>query len=171
MRKFASQIMVLNAQWVSFAKAHHYDRSPVYTKESYLKSAPLSQRALKLRLVLEAADAFYKRKERDSMMYEDDLSYLVGKYQDCRQRKVDYDRYFVLATRYGCFDELEFFKDTTPGFRYWKKVTIAAVRFQKRWIKYWSYEKIKRYLSARGDNFVHYIVAFSRSSLHPILLL
>jgi len=151
MRRYAAQIMDLNAKWRQFVKANHYDRDPVYTKETYLRSAPLSQKTLKLKLVLEAAEVHRRRCNRDSMLYEDDLSFLVGKYQESRQRKVDYDRYFVLATRYGAYSEVEFYQDNFPGFRFWKNVTLAAVKFQKLWIRYWSFMRIKRYRAARGN--------------------
>ena len=47
--------------------------------------------------------------------YEDDYSYLIGKYKDVKNRKVDYDRYFVLATRYGQLSEKEYNEDDRPG--------------------------------------------------------
>ena len=149
MRKVAAQILDLNQKWKVYRKANHFDRNPVYTKDSYLKSAPLSQRALKLKLFREACEQYRLRRDRDTMLYEDDLSYLIGKYQDARERKVDYDRYFILSTRFGKYSSEEFYKDNTPGFRYWKRATIAAVKFQKLWNKYWSVAKIRRYLSSR----------------------
>ena len=149
MRVIAHQLLELNAKWNKFVKQNHYDRPHLFTKESYVNSAPLSQRALKLKMVREAASTWRIRFNRDSMIYEDDQSYLVGKFLDAQERRRDYDRYFVLATRYGHYSEEEFYIDSTPGFRYWKKVIIATVKFQRLWDRYWSSTKIRRFRGAR----------------------
>ena len=126
--------------------------------------------------MIEAADTWRKRMDRDTMLFEDDQSYLVGIYLDAQERKRDYDRYFVLATRYGHYSEkgeshtvmfrslmilngndffnaiehiVEFYKDAYPGFRYWKKAVLAAYNFQRLWDRYWSVTKIRRFRGAR----------------------
>lgn len=44
------------------------------------------------------------------MSYEDDLSYLTGKYYEAKIRQSDYERYYILAARYGPYNEIEFNK-------------------------------------------------------------
>ena len=45
-----------------------------------------------------------QKQERDTMMFEDDLSFLNQAHFRARERKLDYDRYYVFATRYVmCF--------------------------------------------------------------------
>ena len=51
------------------------------------------------------------------MSYEDDMSRLVGQYLDAQIRKRDYDRYYILATRYGRYSPEEFSLDARPGRR------------------------------------------------------
>ena len=51
MRSVADQLMELNKKWNLFVKQNHYDRPHLFTKETYLQSAPLSQKALKLKMV------------------------------------------------------------------------------------------------------------------------
>ena len=57
------------------------------------------------------------------MLFEDDQSYLVSIYMDAQERKRDYDRYFVLATRYGHYSEegcfFQFHRFHYHYFRYW----------------------------------------------------
>lgn len=53
---------------------------------------------MKLRLVKEAVSTWNKRRERDSMLYEDDLSLLTGLYYDALARQRDYERYYILVT-------------------------------------------------------------------------
>ena len=44
------------------------------------------------------------------MLFEDDLSYLMGKYYEAKIRQIDYERYYILAARYGPYQEIEFNK-------------------------------------------------------------
>ena len=149
MRKIAKMIESLNSQWKLHYKQHSYNRPPVYLKDSYTKSAPLAQRAMKLIMAQEAAAAWRQRCDRDTMSYEDDLSYLVSRYTDAHERRLDYDRYFVLATRYGHYSENEFYLDNRPGFRYWKRVMKAVRGFQRIWGSYWAVRRLKLFRAAR----------------------
>jgi hypothetical protein len=70
----------LVASWHDFASKHHYDKPHLFLKRSYLDCAPVEQKALKKRLVKESVRTFRLRMDRDSMAFEDDLSYLNGLY-------------------------------------------------------------------------------------------
>merc|ERR1711871_28560 len=149
MRRYAQQATQLNAHWAAFYTQNHYDKPHLYMNEDLIRKAaitgPLQQRVRKAKAMKSAVAKHRLRMDRDCMLYEDDLSYLSGKYTGCKERKVDYDRYFVLASKYGAFTPEEFLQDSFPGFRYWKKCTIGAVKLQKLWDRYWSLQKIRRY--------------------------
>ena len=153
MREYAQQATQLNTKWLLFYKQNHYDKPHLYKNYDLVYKAahtgPLEQRSRKRKAMKTAVAKHRLRMDRDCMLYEDDLSYLAGKYAGCRERKVDYDRYFVLASKYGEFLPQEFLADPYPGFRYWKKCTIGAVKLQKLWDKYWAFQKIRRYLGAK----------------------
>jgi hypothetical protein len=177
MRKIAAQINELNNKWVKFSKENHYNKPHVYSKDNFSSTGPLATRAMKLKLVREAVDLWRKRYNRDTMLYEDDLSFLVGKYEDARERRLDYDRYFVLATRYGQYEEKEFYKDSRPGHRYWRRVLVAALKFQRAWDRYWAVQKIRRYRAARSTYitfqiplFCYNITSFVLNSLAKIII-
>ena len=55
----------------------------------------------------------------------------------------------VFIFRYGHFTPDEFYRDSTPGFRYWKKCTIGVVKFQKLWDRFWALQKIRRFNAAK----------------------
>jgi hypothetical protein len=83
---------------------------------------------------------------------------------------LDYDRYFVLATRYGNMTSVEFSLDSRPGLRYYVKVTDAALKFQRIWDRYWGLIKVRRHVAARHIQKVfrcHNIF----SKLYPIIKL
>eukprot|EP01038_Epipyxis_sp_PR26KG_P007137 gene7137-9738_t len=170
MKKMSKEIENLNKSWIMFSKQNHYDKPHLFLKESYIKNAPIGQKALKLRLVREAADLWRTRKERDTMLYEDDLSYLTGVYLDARTRTKDYDRYFILASRYGPYDEDEFVKDSRPGRRYLMAVTKGALKFQYLWDRYYAIQRLKRFRASRliQKYFRRYRIY---KQLHPIIKL
>ena len=149
MRKIAADIALLNSAWIKHMKDNHYNKQHLFIRENYLNRGPLQQKALKLRLVNEAAQNWILRKERDTMSFEDDMSRLVGKYVDAQIRRRDYDRYYVLASRYGVWSELKYYRDTRPGKRYWQQVTNGALKLQKLWCHYWAITRLRRYRSAR----------------------
>ncbi len=64
------------------------------------------------------------------MSYEDNLSLHTCLYYDALQRQKDYERYFILSSRFGPFSEEEFHRDSRPGSRYYTTVTKAAVKLQ-----------------------------------------
>lgn len=168
MRKLADEIHRMNQTWTKYAKDNHYNRTHIFVKESYIDKAPLGQRAMKLKLVREAAEDWRIRRDRDTMQYEDDLSYLIGKYADAQNRKRDYDRYFVLATRYGVFSQKEYELDANPGKRYYLKVLKGALRFQKLWCRYWAVARVRRFVSARRIQ-CRWRLFIARKKIYPII--
>lgn len=168
MKRARAEIIALNEKWITFVKQNHYDKKHLYLKDSYLKSAPTSQRALKLRLVREAAATWILRKDRDTMLYEDNLSYLTNMYQDAAVRKRDYDRYYILASRYGYFSEKDFNFDSRPGRRYFVRATMGALKFQHLWDRYWAVTKLRRYKAARMiQKYARRMIIYKK--LHPII--
>lgn len=149
MRVHARAMSELCAKWNLHCKQNHYDRPHLFPADSYLKCAPVSQRTLKLRLMKDAQSVFQRRLDRDSMAFEDELSRVSGKYLDAKERKVDYDRYYVLATRYGYMTEQEFTLDYSPGKRYWRRAVTGCLKFQRLWDRYWSLRKIVCYKASR----------------------
>lgn len=83
------------------------------------------------------------------MSYEDDLSFLTGLYYDALQRQRDYERYYIIASRYGPFNEVEFQQDTRPGKRYYAKITKGALKLQLVWDRYWAMAKFRRFRACR----------------------
>lgn len=135
-----------------------------------ISCAPVAQKALKLRLVREAAREWARRKDRDTMLFEDDMSYLTNQYLDALSRRRDYDRYFILAARYGPFSEQEFNLDAFPGRRYLKKANNGAKKLQDLWTRYWSVLKLRRFRSAKmiQKHIRRYLIY---KKLHPIIVL
>mgnify|MGYP000728268900 CR=1 FL=1 len=150
MRALAAKINTLNGEWNEHYRKNHYDRPPIFLKNSFVESAPLAQKAMQLMMVKEATQSWRQRKDRDTMLYEDDLSQLVMQYRDAQERRVDYDRYFVLATRYGHWDEATFYKDNRPGHRYWRRVMVAVRGVQRIWGSYWAVRRIRLFRGARA---------------------
>ena len=139
------EITNLHVAWHDYCIKKNYDRmDDVLNRQSYLKSAPLALRAMKLHKLNETRALKQLSYDRDSMMFEDDLSYLNQSHYRALERKLDYDRYFVLATRYGHMSEELYAYDERPGRRYWLRVQDAVVKFQQVWGLYWAIQRIKR---------------------------
>jgi hypothetical protein len=85
-RKVALDVAKLEADWRAFCLQNHYNKPHLFAKQAYLDNAPYSQRTLKERLVKEALRTFRDRRERDSMRFEDDRSYLLGRYSTAHTR-------------------------------------------------------------------------------------
>lgn len=169
-RKAQAEADKLTQTWKDFCLNNHYDKPHLYTTESYLKAAPAGQRALKLRLVREAAQTWRLRKDRDTMRFEDDLSYLSGKCYEAKLRAKDYERYFILAARYGPFTEEEFNADPRPGKRYYIKAVRGAIKLQMAWDRYWAVQRLRRYRACRLiQKYVRRRQVFKR--LYPIIRL
>ena len=150
MKKYSSEILVLTKEWDEFCKKNHYNKPHLYLKETFVDIAPAEHKTLKLKLVREAAESWRLRKDQDTMVYEDNFGYLYRNYLEIKSRMLDYDRYFVLATRYGSMTSVEFSLDSRPGLRYYVKVTDAALKFQRIWDRYWGLIKVRRHVAARN---------------------
>jgi hypothetical protein len=168
MTTVAEDVTRLKAQWEAFCRQNHYHKPHLFIKDSYINTAPLSQRALKLRLVREAVETWRLRKDRDSMLFEDDLSYLMGKYHTARIRQNDYERYYILAARYGPFSEREFNLDPRPGRRYFIAASKGAIKLQLLWDRYWAMTKLRRYRAARMIQ-KYYRRRYYYKMYHPII--
>ena len=132
MRKIANAIFELNVRRKkSLREISRRKESCHRSSSSYIKTAPTSLKGWKLCKHQISVTRIQVENEIENMLYEDDLSRLVGKYHAVKLRKVDYDRYYILALRYGIVDEVEFHRDKRPGYRYFNTVTVAAVHIQK----------------------------------------
>ena len=143
--RLTEEITQLHSLWEMYCVKNNYDRlDDVLNTKSYLSAAPLALRAIKLQKLREMRSDKTMQYERDTMMFEDDRSFLHGAYFRAVERKLDYDRYFVLATRYGHFSEVDYNRDDRPGRRYWIRAVDGAVKFQNVWGMYWAIQRIKR---------------------------
>lgn len=168
MQRISKEVILLKQNWEAFCRQNHYNKPHLYIKDSYVKNAPISQRALKLRLVRSAVETWRLRKDRDSMLFEDDLSYLSGKYQEARIRQQDYERYYILASRYGPYSEQEFNKDPRPGRRYYIAASRGAIKLQLLWDRFWSMAKLRRYRATRIIQ-KYYRRHYYYKQYHPII--
>mmetsp|Transcript_5047 Transcript_5047/g.8277 ORF Transcript_5047/g.8277 Transcript_5047/m.8277 type:complete len:1079 (-) Transcript_5047:259-3495(-) len=171
MRKSAADMTKLLATWTDYVRKKGYAKSNLYADmESYLRTTPLAERAGRLRDMKHANNKFLQEKFRDTMQFEDDLSAVNEKYINAQLRRQDYDRYFVLATRYGVYSEEEFFRDAHPGDRYYRATRKAAVMFQKLWDCYWPVKRMRMHRAARL-----YQTCFRRwyafRKWHPVIVL
>jgi len=149
MRHFAGELTKLKYAWESYCEENHYNRSYLLTnKDSMVNTAPIVQRAMKLKMVKEISEKKLLRQERDFMQYEDDLAYLAQQYEKAQTRRNDYNLYYVLAARYGAYSWEDFIIDEIPGKRYMKTVNRAVDLFQGLWGKYWAVKKEERRISA-----------------------
>lgn len=170
MREAANKMAILHAEWTEHSRKNGYNKKHVYLSKNFVKNAPLSERALKLKLTKQAAMGWRVRNDQDTMLYEDSVGHLMRDYAEAQHRRRDYDRYFVLATRYGVFDENEFSADSSPGDRYFKKVDSAARMLQSRWDLYWPMKKLRMHRACRFmQTLFRRYRAFKK--WHPIIVL
>jgi hypothetical protein len=110
MLSIEEQLSTLHVAWHNYCIKHNYDRiHSVLNKNSYLQG-PEVLRGLKLAKLVGMESSKILACERDTMMFEDDLSYLNNQHYKAKMRSLDYDRYYVLASRYGYMDEEEYYK-------------------------------------------------------------
>ena len=168
MRRLAREFDVLQAAWASYARQNHYNRE-ILPQKSYVGNAPLALRPVKLVALETERVARQLKLERDCMLFEDDRSFLINSYQRASARKKDYERYFILATRYGHMDEVEFGKDERPGRRYWIRALDGCLKFQKVWGAYWAVQSLRRYKGAKQfQKIVRGYLAFKK--FHPLII-
>ncbi|KAJ1423936.1 hypothetical protein B484DRAFT_398488 [Ochromonadaceae sp. CCMP2298] len=149
MKKQVCEVRALAEKWALFCREKRYDKPHLYMQDSYVKSAPVAQRGMKLRLVRDAEESRRLRKDRDAMLFEDDMSYLIGKHHQAGVRKLDYERYYILAARYGPYDEERFGRDARPGGRYFVAAISGATKFQNLWARFWAVRRLARYRAAK----------------------
>lgn len=149
MFKAREALQRLNGAWAEHCTKHHYNTKPVYMNNSYLSIAPVGERMMKYRLIKAARRAYSQQLEHDTMAYEDTLSYWSTLYGEAQARRNDYEKYFILATRYGAFAEEDFVKTDRPGRKYYTTVTLAARKMQLLWDRYWAMAKLRRYRAVK----------------------
>lgn len=172
MKRLAREFDTLQAAWGSYARQNRYYRDISHNAlpfKSYIGNAPLAMRPIKLvKLEMERMERQIKM-ERDSMLYEDDRAFLVNCYYRASARKKDYERYFILATRYGHMDESEFHKDERPGRRYWVRALDGCIKFQKIWGAFWAVQSLRRYKGAKHfQKIVRGFLAWIK--FHPLIV-
>jgi hypothetical protein len=80
MKKHVREVEQVGRKWAAFYRDNHYSKPHLYLQESFVKTAPVVQRGMKLRMVRDAVETWRVRKDRDTMLFEDDMSYLIGKH-------------------------------------------------------------------------------------------
>lgn len=149
MRKATHDIKLLIEKWSEFSRKSGYNKSKLYFTDSILKSTPVSERPAMMKQMKQTLADWLLKKNRDTMEFEDDLSQLNERYLNAQLRRRDYDRYFILATRYGVYNEEEYARDAMPGERYYRAVQRAARMFQKLWSLYWPIKNMRMNRAAR----------------------
>ncbi len=157
----------LDENWTTHSKQNHYNRDHLFRdytdakvlnathekegqEDWLLKNCPIEVKVRKLKSARNAYYKFLRRQEQDSMLYEDDRSYLFSAMYEAKDRSVDYDRYVFLCGLFGPMSEDMWEKaGARPGLAYWVKATDAALKIQHCWDKYWSYYKLHRYRASR----------------------
>ena len=125
-------------------------------KDWLLRSCPVHKREQKLKMAKEAYDSYCRRKNRDTMLYEDDRSFLFQQIYEARMRTLDYERYVFLCGLFGPMSEQEWAKSgSQPGTKYWIRATLAVTKIQHAWDRYWSTYKLHRYRAARSIQTAH----------------
>ena len=136
-----------------------------------LRNCPVHLRARKLKMAKEAYDSFSKRRDRDSMLYEDDRSFLYSQIYEAHMRTLDYERYVFLCGLFGPMSKQEWaHSGSQPGTKYWIRATIAVTKIQHAWDRYWSTYKLHRYRAARSIQ-TAYRCHWGWKNLHPIVLI
>lgn len=168
LQRISRDYTLLTEKWSRYCKENHYNKNHLFIEGSYVKTAPVAQRAMKLRLVRDAVHVWRVRKDRDTMLYEDDLSYLMCKHYEAKIRQLDYDRYYIIASRYGSYSEEEFNRDSRPGKRYYVQVTTGALKLQLLWDRFWAMTKLRRFRACRIIQ-KYYRRRFYYRRYHPII--
>jgi hypothetical protein len=169
MLSLEGEITTLHLAWHNYCIKNNYDRiHAVLNKNSYLQG-PEILRGMKLAKLVGLESNKIMSCERDTMLFEDDLSYLNNAHYNAKMRGVDYDRYYVLASRYGYMDEEEYTKDAYPGRRYWIRCVDGALKFQQVWGMYWAIQKMRRRKGATGfQKIIRGFLAWRK--YHPLIV-
>jgi hypothetical protein len=148
MKQAARQTSELRAAWAVYSAQNHYDKPHLYRDNAFLEHCPVSERILKTKLLARSVQAFRVRYNRDSMVFEDELSHVTDRFERARDRKRDYEAYYILANRYGAFDGGRFSRTDSPGREYLQAVQRAARVYQRLWSRYWRSTSRRRYRRA-----------------------
>lgn len=172
MRRLAREFEILQSTWLAYYNRNHYDRDIAHTAlstKSYITNAPLAMRPSKFVQLDAERIARQMKMERDCLLYEDDRSFIICAHHRASARKKDYERYFILATRYGHMTEAEFARDERPGRRYWVRALDACLKFQRIWGSYWAVQSMRRYKGAKQfQKIVRAFLAYKK--YHPLII-
>ena len=136
-----------------------------------LRSCPVHERGKKLKAAKQAYDSYCKRRDRDTMLYEDDRSFLYQQIYEANMRTLDYERYVFLCKLFGPMSEQEWIHSgSQPGTKYWIRATVAVTKIQHAWDRYWCTHKLHRYRAAR-DIQTAYRCHWGWKNLHPIVVI
>ena len=191
-----NRFKVLHAEWekleqrwkehstqFGFGKPHVYQKYATATLDDLsdemqnpgdswlLRACPPHEYEKKLLGARRAAQAFLLRSDRDSMIYEDDRSFLVQQSFEARARSLDYERYCDLASIFGPMAKAEWDKARSrPGLLYFSRASSNAIKIQRVWDIYWSMRKLRRFLAARRIQ-TKFRAWYGYKSLHPLVIL
>ena len=148
-REISAEMTHLSLLWKQYCTKSHYDNTNIiYVRANAAianaNTAPLGNRPAKIKAAKDSIRQFRLQMERDFMMYEDDISRLTNKYLNIDEYRLDYDKYYIIASRYGMFSETEFLLDSRPGERYQHKIIQAQRLICHLWKRYWPLVKAKR---------------------------
>lgn len=136
-----------------------------------LKGAPVHMQEKKIKMAKRAAVAFRLRKDRDTMLFEDDRSFLCQQMFEAKTRALDYERYCSLALIFGPMPEDEWAKaKSRPGLQYFVRATANALAIQRCWNVFWSRYKLLRFRAARRVQ-TKFRAWYGFKSLHPLVIL
>ena len=157
----------LQSNWIEHVKQNNFNTKHLFhefteaklksaTKEEdgeknwLLRNAPVHEKQKKLKSAKAAYDSFLRRQDHDTMLYEDDRSFLYNQMYEAKSVSMDYDRYVFLCGLFGPMSESDWKKcGSRPGQEYWVKATLATLKIQHCWDRYWSTYKLHRYRAAR----------------------
>lgn len=132
-----------------FKNRYHRKRKHTYTA-SYIDHLPLIHRAKKLKEIREEDEEHYHAMERDTMMHEDGLSAAYRRYGNIIEFREDYDRYYILAYRFGGLSEADFNASGRPGERYLALITHSVILIQYAWKCCAARWLLKKHLSCKS---------------------
>lgn len=136
-----------------------------------LKHCPPYMQERKIKGAKAAAKSHRGRKDRDTMLYEDDRSFLIQQIFEAKARSDDYKRYCDLAKIFGPMPPAEWSKaKSRPGLLYYIRATTNAIKIQRVWDIYWSTYKLRRYRAARRVQ-TKFRAWYGYKSLHPLIIL
>lgn len=136
-----------------------------------LKAAPGHMQEKKMKMVKQASETFRLRRDRDTMLFEDDRSFLCQQMFEATTRALDYDRYCSLALLFGPMPPEQWCRaKSRPGLQYFVRATANALTIQRCWNVFWTLHKLRRYRAARRVQ-AKFRAWYGYKSLHPLVIL